>query len=395
MLSADLQSARHSSPRCVLVADDLSGACDAGVWFARNGFITRVALGCTTAKESDVLVVNTDSRRFTASAAAEQVQMMTANLPLTSTGLVFKKIDSTFRGQIAAECDVLIKATGAPFGVIVPAVPSQGRTVQDGLLSVQDIAGDSTLDLRQVLRQEGADASTVSPRQSGKAQVLAARMMRAGASARYVLCDATNEQELAMAAEALMSIRQRPLWIGASGLASHAARLLRGRTEHTVPQRPPAATGPVVLCIGSNHEVTLAQLERVQQAYGGSAVTTGDRAAGQIGLAGEAASHLVLIIDTGSVNSMALRMLVGEIRGCSPAAILMTGGDTAALFCRAAEARALVLEEEVVSGVPAGCIEGGIFDGVRVATKSGGFGGVDCLLDCIRRLQSNAMTEAR
>jgi len=394
-LSAVSQSARHASPACVLIADDLSGACDAGVWFARHGLITRVALGSAPATYSDVLVVSTDSRGLTASAAAEQMRLAAGRLPLSSSAIVFKKIDSTFRGHIAAECDSLMELAGAPYGVMVPAVPSQGRTVERGILSVQDVSGTWTLDIRELLREQGVAVSTISPRQCGTAQDLATVMMQAAASTRYVLCDAANEQDLALAGEALLSIRDRPLWIGASGLASQAARLLRSGAEHAMPKPFVAASGPVVICVGSNHEVTLAQLERVQQAYGGTVVKAADSAAGQIARAAEGSSPVVVMLASSLPNSIELKSLLEEIRSCSPAAILATGGDTAALVCRAAEAKELVLEDEVVSGVPAGRIEGGLLDRLRLATKSGGFGGVDCLVDCIRRLSSNVMTGAR
>lgn len=394
-MRAGSQSADQRSPLCVLLADDLSGACDAGVWFARNGLLTRVVLGGAASKECDVLAVSTDSRNVIAQGAAEQVRATAGTLPLSSGALVFKKIDSTFRGPIAAECDALMNVTGAPYGVIVPAVPSQGRTVVDGILCVEDIAGGWSLDLREALRQQGAVASVVSPRASGTAQELASAIMRAAESARYVLCDAISDEDLALAAKALFSLQSRPLWIGASGLAKHAAGLLRSRAEHGVSQLFSPTSGPVVLCIGSNHEVTLAQVERVQQVYSGAIGRGAGSAASRIGPAAEGASSLVAIMDSSSVSTAELRASIEEMRSCSPAALVVTGGDTAAMICRAAEARGIVLEDEVVSGVPAGRIEGGVLDGVRLATKSGGFGGVDCLVECIRRLSSNVVTGAR
>ena len=392
-MSADSQFAGHGSRRCVLIADDLSGACDAGVWFARNGVRTRVVFEGAPTKECDVLVVSTDSRGLPAQAAAEQVRVVAAGLPLMSCAIVFKKIDSTFRGHVMAECDALMELARAPYGVMVPAVPSQGRTVVDGILSVEDIARRWTLDLREVLREQGAVAAVVSPRASGTAQELASAIMRAGVSARYVLCDASSDQDLALAAEALFSIQPAPLWIGASGLAKHAAGLLRSGAEHGEALSP--ASGPVVLFIGSNHEVTLAQVERVQQTYGAAIVEASGPAAGRIGRAAESACPVVIMMDTSSVSAVELRATVEEMRRCSPAAVLVTGGDTAALLCRAAEVKGIVLEDEVVPGVPAGRIEGGLLDGVRLATKSGGFGGVDCLVECIRRLSNNVVTGAR
>lgn len=394
-MSSVYHSHRHTSAACVLIADDLSGACDAGVWFARNGLLTRVALGGAPAKQCDVLVVSTDSRNFTTQAAAEQVRVVAGRLPLSSAAIVFKKIDSTFRGHVVAECDSVMELAGAPYGVMIPAIPSQGRTVADGILHMEDIAGCWTLDVREVLRGQGAVVPVVSPRASGTAQELASAMMRAAASARYVLCDAADEHDLALAAEALFSLQPRPLWIGASGLAQYAAGLLRGRAEHGASRTRSPVSGPVVLCIGSNHKVTLAQVERVQQACGGMPLNAVGCAAGQIRRAAESRSPLVLLMDTCSVNLNELKRLLEEMHSCSPAAILVAGGDTAALICRAAHAKALVLEDEVVAGVAACRIEGGALDGVRLATKSGGFGGVDCLVECVRRLSSNVVTGAR
>lgn len=389
------QSVCHAEPACIMVADDLSGACDAGIWFARNGLFTRVSLGSPTAELSDVIVLSTDSRRLSPQEAAERVRTVAGSLPLTSAGLVFKKIDSTMRGHIAAECDALMDLARAPFGVIVPAVPSQGRFVQDGMLTVRNLASSCRLDIRAVLSEQGIVAPTVSPARAGTVQDLAESMLQAAGTSKYVLCDTTNEEDLTMAAEGLIAVNCRPLWIGAAGLASQAASLLGVEAEHAMSDRISAAVGPVVLCVGSNHEVTTAQLQRVQQAYGGTTVKADRSAAGQIRRAAEGASHLVLVVDTCSTDLLELRTLLDEIRSCSPAAILLTGGDTAGMICKAAEAKGIVLEEEVVGGVPAGHVEGGVLDGIRVATKSGGFGDVNCLVECVRLLHSKSMTEAR
>lgn len=390
VLPAVTDAVCHAYPACIVVADDLTGACDAGIWFARNGLRTRVSIGRAHANESDVIVVSTNSRRLTAPNAAEQVQIVAEGLPLVSTGLVFKKIDSTFRGHIAAECDALMKLANAPFGVIVPAIPSQGRTMEDGILSVRDIAGNWRLDIKEALKEQDVTATTISPRGVTHAQEFADVMMQASKNSRFLLCDATSEEELAVTAAALRATGCRPLWIGAAGLASHAASLLRasGKANN---RTAGVKAGPVVLCVGSNHEVTLAQLERVQQACGSNVLKADAASPGQISRAARGAAHLILILDTCSTDLIKLNEQLQEILSCSPAAILLTGGDTAALVCQAAEAQELVLEDEVVAGVPVSHIEGGLLDGIRVATKSGGFGGVNCLADCIHCLNNNIM----
>jgi uncharacterized protein YgbK (DUF1537 family) len=348
-----------------------------------------VSIGRPRARGSDVIVVSTNSRRLTAPIAAEQVRIAAEGLPLVSTGLVFKKIDSTFRGHIAAECDALMKLASAPFGVIAPAVPSQGRTMEGGILSVRDIAGNWRLDIKEALKEQGVTAATISPRGVTDAQEFAGVMMQASRNSRFLLCDAMNEQDLAMTAGALWATGCRPLWIGAAGLASQAASLLRVTSDNENNCAAAVKDGPVVLCVGSNHQVTLAQLERVQQTYGSNVLQADAASAGQISSAARGATHLILILDSCSTDLVKLNEQLQEIQSCSPAAILLTGGDTAALVCQAAEAQGLVLEDEVVAGVPVGHIEGGLLDGVRVATKSGGFGGVNCLANCIHCLNSN------
>jgi uncharacterized protein YgbK (DUF1537 family) len=62
------------------------------------------------------------------------------------------------------------------------------------------------------------------------------------------------------------------------------------------------------------------------------------------------------------------------------AALVLSGGDTASLVCRAGGVQRIELCDEIVSGVPRGILHGGEFDGLWVVTKSGGFGGRDALI---------------
>ena len=62
------------------------------------------------------------------------------------------------------------------------------------------------------------------------------------------------------------------------------------------------------------------------------------------------------------------------------APLVLSGGDTASLVCRALDVRAIELCREVAPGIPYGILHGGPFDGLPVATKSGGFGCPDALM---------------
>src|ERR1039458_9829009 len=88
---------------CFLIADDLTGACDAAVHFAMRGrrTIVPIAPGAELA-DSTVIAISTDSRDLDPAAARDAVSAAAASLPTGSPSILFKKIDSTLRGHAGA-----------------------------------------------------------------------------------------------------------------------------------------------------------------------------------------------------------------------------------------------------------------------------------------------------
>jgi uncharacterized protein YgbK (DUF1537 family) len=89
--------------------------------------------------------------------------------------------------------------------------------------------------------------------------------------------------------------------------------------------------------------------------------------------------HLVLQVQRGADDSE-LREFFFGLADPGIAAMLMTGGDTGATICRILGINAVSLEGEIVVGLPWGIARGGPMEGLRVATKSGGFGAPDALV---------------
>jgi uncharacterized protein YgbK (DUF1537 family) len=83
-----------------------------------------------------------------------------------------------------------------------------------------------------------------------------------------------------------------------------------------------------------------------------------------------------------------LHALAKRLRKLPLAAFVLTGGDTAAWVLRMSEARAIRLDGVLRSGIPFGRILGGMFDGLRVVTKSGSFGSETTLADIARFLRN-------
>src|ERR1035441_306320 len=89
---------------CLLIADDLTGACDAAVYFARRGYLTAVRLESHgEAPEAGVLAISTESRDLSAAELPRVMDDLAQRLPVSRARILFKKIDSTLRGNVGAE----------------------------------------------------------------------------------------------------------------------------------------------------------------------------------------------------------------------------------------------------------------------------------------------------
>jgi len=373
---------------CILIADDLTGACDSGLEFARHRLVTRVGFGKAPAGASEVAVVSTNSRRLQPFESAALMHSVAQSFPSQSNRIVFKKIDSTMRGHVITECNALREAALAPFGVIAPALPAQGRFVKNGVLEVNDISGRWSLDIREMLAVQGAFPELITPRAWSDPAELAKEMEQAAADSRYVLCDTDEEGDLAFIAKALIACKSRPMWIGSAGLAKYAAAFLRRADSLVKPPRMTPSDDPVILCVGSNHPVTSLQVKYLLSCCSPCVLEAASTTTSQVSSALDSGSHLILLIDTQTADTGRLLELLAAARDRDLAAILLTGGDTAELVCRATQTDQLLLEGELVSGIATGHMEGGLLNGMTFATKSGGFGTEGCLVESINALST-------
>jgi uncharacterized protein YgbK (DUF1537 family) len=94
--------------RWLILADDLTGAADAGIAFARRGWAAFVAWG-DSPSGADVLALDADSRhrRRRRRGLSTRELLRTHQIP---GARLFKKMDSTLRGQPAAEIAALLAA---------------------------------------------------------------------------------------------------------------------------------------------------------------------------------------------------------------------------------------------------------------------------------------------
>ena len=359
--------------QCLLIADDLTGACDAAVHFARRGYRTHVRLD-GHGEETSVLAISAESRDLSAADLRRVMDGLAQRLSADRTRILFKKIDSTLRGNVGAEIAAALTAFGCEAAVITPAYPAMGRTVEGGYLRVEPAAWFEPIDLPARLRSQGLEACAhVQP---------GAVSAAIEAGSRFISVDATCDRDLdTIAAEALGS-GKRILWAGSAGLASALARtlpwggpLVLGPPLGTAPWTP----SPVLFCIGSDHPVTVEQ-QRHLMAHRAALSLSAETAAPQsIVSALRRGEHVVLNLPVRETSVERVRQLVGNAAGAA-GALALSGGDTASLVCRALSVSRIQLADEIVAGIPWGYVSGGAFDRSRVATKSGGFGAPHALI---------------
>ena len=123
--------------KLLIIADDLTGALDTGIQFARDGIPVCVETGFGKTVSFDyvrypVTVVHSASRHLTAPEASARVEKIAEAGLQAGADLVYKKTDSGLRGRIGAELSALCRTAEAPLW-FVPAFPEMDRVTRDGI----------------------------------------------------------------------------------------------------------------------------------------------------------------------------------------------------------------------------------------------------------------------
>src|SRR5881296_3233121 len=238
-----------------IVADDLTGACDAGTLFAGKAPVP-VTVWPDPPVAAEVAVVDTESRRLDRAAATDRVSDAAAQRAGATSW--FKKIDSTLRGHVGAEIVALLQATRTPSAVACPAFPSEGRTVLDRVLRVDGTAAAHVVDL---IRSESDRPLAWVPLAEVRAGAVALAARLARLAGMIAVADAETDDDLDTIVGAALALEHAPLLAGSAGLALPlAARLGLSAGRAALPG------GQWLIVAGSLHEATRRQLARARRA---------------------------------------------------------------------------------------------------------------------------------
>jgi D-threonate/D-erythronate kinase len=123
--------------KVVVIADDLSGAAELAAVAWRHGLTAEVQTTFYGATDADVVCVDTDTRTASANDAARRVSVVMSHVVSAEPAWVFKKCDSVLRGSVTAETRAVAQAIGMRDILLVPANPSRGRIIRNGIYFVE------------------------------------------------------------------------------------------------------------------------------------------------------------------------------------------------------------------------------------------------------------------
>jgi D-threonate/D-erythronate kinase len=339
----------------LIIADDLTGALDSAVTLADVGMRCRVArrpgdVAAALEARPDVLAVSTASREGSGVAAREAVGRVFDAVP-DGDFLVFKKIDSRLKGQIAAELAVVGERTGIARAVVAPAIPAQGRATERGRLTGAGVG--APIDVAAALGGSGLAVEVPDTRTDGDLDGVVAAALAGPPT----------------------------LLVGAAGLAAALGRRLRpGAGGAPVGRLPP----PLLLAIGSRDPITLAQIEVAHAAGLVREVAAPDGGlSGPVRMPADGALLLRLVtgagaLEPGQAGPRFARSVAALLRSERAGSLFACGGETADAILGELGVGVLAVEGELLPGVPVSTMVVNEMT-MRLITKSGGFGAPDTL----------------
>ncbi|MFL6414238.1 MAG: four-carbon acid sugar kinase family protein [Bryobacteraceae bacterium] len=334
-------STNKLSAEILVLADDLTGALECGAAFSQRGIGSDVAILRALRSEKRVLVVDTETRHVSENEASSRIEQFAAG---TTARLIYKKTDSTLRGNIRAELQALSMLGPVLY---VPAYPQLGRTVIRGCLHVHGVPVEQT---------HFAD-DPLHPVRNGDIAALLA-----GTSNIVIVEESTEEAIEVVAGD----------WIRRGGIAAGPSSLLHAAATVLGPRCSPVEFPTIrraLVVSGSRHERSRQQLSIAAQAlqdWGWSVLCAPNEYQGNaLTFAAQFGERAQRKFDSDRFDT-----------------IIVFGGDTAFSLLKAMNIDIVEPIGEVLPGVPVSLLP----DKRILITKAGGFGDSSLLFQLHERL---------
>ncbi|UYA61848.1 D-threonate kinase [Pectobacterium sp. F1-1] len=267
-----MSNVQQSAEQVLVVADDFTGANDAGVALAQHGARVSVVFDVNKLHADllgDAVVINTDSRAARDDVASQRTaEAVTAWQAAGGQGWIVKKIDSTLRGNLGAEVTAALFATGIPIALIAVASPTLGRVTRKGevwvngrLLTDTEFASDpktpvaSASIAARLAEQTALPVAEIHLDDVRQANLAHRLQQLADEGVRLIILDTDEQDDLAHIVDAVRALPFRPLLVGSAGLSEALANAqdFTRKTEK-----------PLLAVVGSMSDIAQKQIATVR-----------------------------------------------------------------------------------------------------------------------------------
>jgi len=427
-----------------VIADDLTGANDTGVQFTKNGYKTRVLILDSELKRiefennHDVLVIDTETREVEENVARSKLTKILKKIQVSEKDIIYKKIDSTLRGNVGAEIEEIIKIYNKQFCILSPSFPYQQRVTVGGNLIVQkkplgiskytnnnnnngnipESYIPSILEKQTKLSIGRIDLSEIKKRKNNITRLLG-KLINEGKI--IIVVDSSNEKHLKDIACSGMSFGNKVLFSGSAGLGNCLAESYRKKKELKICLRNNQR--PILIVGGSRNPIMIDQIRHlkenldfaelridIRQIYTHKYKVLNQYTKESLEIIKK--NHDLIIYTDAPNNEQKsiddelmqkyklsykelennikefLGILTSNIiKGSNIRNLMLTGGDIAISACRELGISNLELLGELLPGIP---LASAIYnnDHLNIITKAGGFGEKSTLYNLIKKFQN-------
>ncbi|MDX3524738.1 four-carbon acid sugar kinase family protein [Streptomyces scabiei] len=363
-----------------ILADDLTSAGDGAAPFRGAGHDARILFPAPVGVPPHAACVNAvdlGSRVLDEEAAV--VSTWRAARLFAGSEVLFKTVDSTLRGHVAAEVRAAWAGSGRRAVVVAPAFPAEGRVTVDGVQYVRGVpvhASDYARDPVHPVRC--SDLAMLFPEAVSVRPDRAAELPGLIANGDLIVCSATVDGDLDRLVAAVPRLDD-VLWVGSPGLAAALARRCARATGGTA--SPPAPARRPLIVVGSTNPATRRQLARLHARADVRGVTVGvdpapavqalrDLTAPVLTLRTPDERHTPQTAQVLARSQAAVVQALTEDRTVD--ALVLTGGETATTVLQPLGVTSIDLLDEPEPGVVRGSLIGRL--PLPVLIKAGGFG---------------------
>lgn len=402
----------------LIIADDLTGAADCAIAFGRRGFNASVRWGNipAQAERTQIFSYNADSRELDATSSSACQRTLLEQF-WNEEIFLYRKIDSTLRGQPAADIAETVaflkEKTGKGLGIFAPAFPATGRVTRNGRIVVNDVRLEDTdlwkfdhtyptSDMKEIMTGVGLKCGVLTlDHVRGGVQKLEAEITKLeNAGYDVIVFDTEKNSDLEIIAEAALNGDISRFFIGSGGLAHALVPLFEAPQRQAA--KPVANQGGILVVVGSLATVSRDAAQQLVNTTGierclitPETLLHNDKAleefAQKVGnLLAENRDLLIETVVAGRPDmSLGPKLAKKLAQSLKPYAHLVgglaaTGGDTASALMDAFGMNGICLFDEIEPGVSLGVTTGQTE--VPIATKAGAFGNRDSLLRIFNRL---------